>query len=75
MTATRNAVYRYSVFATDPDGDPFSYRLDEAPDGMTIDSLGRIVWETNGINDDTAEVSLAVQDDHGQSATQTYTLR
>ena len=31
----------YTVEAVDPDGDPVTYRLEGAPDGMTISTIGK----------------------------------
>ena len=36
VSAQATLVYRYRVEATDPDNDTLSYRLDSAPDGMSI---------------------------------------
>ncbi|HAB17981.1 MAG TPA: hypothetical protein DCE44_16220, partial [Verrucomicrobiales bacterium] len=36
--------YYYDVRATDPERDPLSYQLVQAPIGMTIDGFGRIQW-------------------------------
>ena len=41
---TTGLPYRYDVRGSDPDGDPITYRLDQAPARMTIDALGRITW-------------------------------
>ena len=35
----------YTVQAFDPDGDPLSYRLEGAPDGMSISNTGRIAYK------------------------------
>ncbi|WP_431685685.1 Ig-like domain-containing protein [Hahella sp. NBU794] len=38
-------VYAYTANATDPDGDALAFHLDQAPQGMTIDtSSGQISW-------------------------------
>lgn len=43
--AAVGAAYLYQVVATDLDGDPLLYSLDEAPAGMTVDPLiGRVLW-------------------------------
>jgi RHS repeat-associated protein len=36
--------YRYSVHATDPDGDTLTYHLTGAPEGMAISAAGVIDW-------------------------------
>ena len=43
-TVTAGAAYHYDVAATDPDHDPITFTLANAPAGMTIDTLGRITW-------------------------------
>lgn len=73
-SVTRNALYRYSVRATDPDGDPLDWELTAAPDGMTIDGRGRIVWDTSGFAEDTADVTVTVADDRGQTDAQSWTI-
>ena len=44
-TATIDGLYVYNVEATDPDDDPLTYSLDQAPPGMRIDAgTGRMEW-------------------------------
>ena len=39
------SIYEYQVQASDPDGDPITYKLEEAPPGMIIgEQSGRIHW-------------------------------
>lgn len=38
--------YRYDVHAADSDADPLTYALTQSPPGMTIDSFGRVVWQS-----------------------------
>jgi len=41
-------VWRYQVKASDPDGDPLTYSLKEAPKGMTINAeTGLITWDVS----------------------------
>src|SRR5262249_4719291 len=59
-------VYSYTAKAFDADGNPLSFALASAPDGMTIDSsTGLITWTPTvdeiGIN----TVSVAAADDQG----------
>ncbi|MCA9221807.1 MAG: hypothetical protein KDA71_15860, partial [Planctomycetales bacterium] len=65
--ATAGATYRYSVRASDPDGDPLSYSLTTAPAGMTIDRLGRILWQSSATDTTPQPVTVVVTDDRGQS--------
>nr|WP_161501616.1 putative Ig domain-containing protein [Rhodopirellula sp. SM50] len=74
-SVVRGATYRYTVRASDPDGDPLTYRLNEdAPDRMTIDRFGRIIWQTVDFAEDAANVTVTVSDDRGQSASDTWQI-
>lgn len=66
--------YRYDVQVTDPDGDPITYRLDTAPAGMTVDSLGRVRWSPGLGDAGTYPVALRVADNRGLSDTETFDL-
>lgn len=68
------AIYRYTVRASDPDNDPITYRLVEAPVGMSIDSRGRIVWNSPVGLTAPQPVTLAASDNRGKSVTQTYSI-
>ncbi|MBQ6827370.1 MAG: putative Ig domain-containing protein, partial [Thermoguttaceae bacterium] len=51
--------YVYALAAFDPENDPISFRLDEAPEGMTIDSqTGLVRWATTAA--DVGEYSFGV---------------
>jgi RHS repeat-associated protein len=71
---TAGGTYRYTVRANDPDGDPLTYRLTQAPDGMTIDQNGRIVWSATAGVTAPQPVTVTVSDDRGQTATQSYSI-
>ncbi|APZ93419.1 putative Ig domain-containing protein [Fuerstiella marisgermanici] len=75
LQLTRGGFYRYSVRATDPDGDPLTYSLDDAPEGMTIDQYGRIIWQSTTSDAVTESVFVSVSDDHGQTATQAWEIQ
>lgn len=72
--ATPGATYRYSVRAIDPDGDPLSYRLETAPEGMTIDRFGRVLWTPPPTLATPQDVTVMVSDDRGQTASQPFTI-
>jgi len=61
LEITAGQTHRDDVKATDQDKDRLTYELLEAPTGMTIDSLGRITWETdaNDIGNHTVRVSVS----------------
>ena len=75
-----NIRYAYASQAVDPDGDPLTYSLVQAPDGMTIDpDTGVISWVPG--NDQLGEQQVIVEatDHHGTdqqhlTADQPYTV-
>ena len=45
MASLNGGVYSYQVEAADPEGDPISFSLADAPEGMTIDpESGLLSW-------------------------------
>ena len=70
--ATVGTLYAYQVYATDPDGDPLSYSLSQAPAGMTISTAGRIEWIPTAAQNGLHDITIVVADDKGASATQSY---
>ncbi len=74
QTVAAGLPYRYDVRAADPDGDPLTYTLDQAPAGLTIDTLGRITWAPGIPDIGTKRVAVTVADGRGASVTQTYDL-
>jgi hypothetical protein len=64
----------YRVEATDPDGDRrLRYRLDAAPEGMTIDEIdGRVEWHPTAKNVGVHAVSVVVRDSAGLETTQSF---
>jgi hypothetical protein len=74
-TAMAGETYRYDVRAKDPEQQPLTYRLDQAPSGMTIDSRGRIIWQLAHTLSGSADVTVVVTDSMGASASpQSYTI-
>lgn len=70
-----NKVYYYPAVAEDPEGGLLSYRLVDAPVGMTIDeNTGEIQYITNTDTLGVFRVSIEVEDDIGQTALQSYDL-
>jgi len=67
--------YRYHPVAADPDGDAVSYRLDSAPEGMTIDSQsGQISWDIGPDQQGEHHIKIEVQDEEGAKAFQEFIL-
>ncbi len=71
---TAGLAYRYDVRASDPDGDPITYRLTQAPVGMTVDGFGRITWNSAIPNIGTHRVAVTVEDHRGAFVTQTFDM-
>ncbi|MCS7466146.1 putative Ig domain-containing protein [Stieleria sp. ICT_E10.1] len=75
ISVTRGATYRYTVGANDPEGGPLAWSLDDnTPQGMTIDTRGRILWDTSSFTGDSAFVTVTVTDDRGQTDSDTWTI-
>ena len=66
--------YNYSVQALDPDEEKLSYRLDEAPAGMTIDEVGQIRWSLTEVTPGTYPIKITVEDPDGGKTTQTFSI-
>ncbi len=67
--------YLYQVVASDPDDTEFTYRLDEAPAGMTIDEKsGLIQWSLEGVAPGDYTIAIVVADPEGAEGAQAYTL-
>ena len=71
---TPDVTYRYDVRGWDPEGDTLDYRLNTAPEGMTMDALGRITW-LPGVGDlGEHPVTVQVTDAFGGVARQEFVL-
>lgn len=67
--------YSYQVKATDRDGDSLTWRLDKAPQGMTIDpASGLVNWSLQGVAPGAYPMRIAVRDPDGAEAFQEFTL-
>ena len=71
-----DASFRYQVVAVDLDGDPLRYDLVTAPDGMTLDSNGMVVWPLPAVADRHGDqpVSIKVTDPKGGEAVQEFSI-
>lgn len=67
-------VFLYEVEAHDPDGDRIlRYRLDAAPDGMTVDPIvGRIEWHPSVEQAGVHQVAVVVSDSAGLETKQSF---
>lgn len=70
-----NGAYRYPVIARDPDGDALSYRLLEAPPGMSIDAAGVLSWTIPSSPMQPFTVRVEVSDGKGGQVIQPFTMR
>jgi len=67
--------YHYQVTARDPDDDPLTFSLEEAPEGMTIDSrTGIVTWPRAALTIGRHKVAISVTDTDGASARQEFIL-
>lgn len=73
IQATRH--YVYQVMARDDDGDTLRFSLENAPAGMTIDSVsGLLQWPTQASDSGQHGFVVSVADNRGGVATQTVVL-
>jgi len=66
--------YLYRLEVEDADGDPLSYQV-SAPEGMTLDSEGLLVWTPTASQIGTHTIEVEVSDGQGGSDTQHYVLQ
>lgn len=67
--------YRYKVEVSDPDDSEFVFRLDEAPEGMTInENSGVIEWPLEGVSPGEYTIAIIVADPEGAEGAQEYKL-
>jgi len=66
--------YVYQVEAEDPDGQKLTYRLAEAPAGMTIGESGQVNWPLNDVAAGTYPIKIAVEDPDGGKTTQEFSV-
>jgi hypothetical protein len=70
------ADYRYQVTAEDPDGDPVTFSLSAAPQGMAVDPAGLVTWTLPAPERRRGDhiVKVSVSDGKGGAATHEFTL-
>lgn len=66
--------YSYQTRAVDPDGDPMTFSLAKAPEGMVISGDGNITWSIQMGTKGTFDVSVIADDGQGGKATQNYQM-
>lgn len=67
-------LYSYQVIAADPDNNPLSYRLVDAPANMNINSDGFISWLPNAEQEGANTITLRVFDSYGASSEQSFNV-
>ncbi len=68
--------FRYQVTAVDPDDDALTFRLEDAPEKMTINATsGLILWPFDTMPEGDFPVKIIVEDDHGGQAEQLFELQ
>ncbi len=68
-------LYRYSATAIDPDADPITFDLSEAPGGMLFDEVsGQVLWAPTSDQIGLNSVTIAASDGRGGSATQSFSI-
>ena len=66
--------YFYQPIASDPDGNPLSFNLLSAPEGMVMDDAGRVVWSPSGSQFGVHSVEIEVTDGQGGRAVQSFEI-
>jgi hypothetical protein len=71
----REGTYEYAVTAVDPDEDPVTFELKQAPPGMTIDAAtGKITWKLTVENAGKHKVVIAAKDNDNEVTQQEFDL-
>ena len=74
-TVVAGELYRYDPEVTDPEDDPLTFELVQAPAGMAVDRTGgTTVWVPVGSQVGDHNVLLRVGDDHDNSDVQSFTI-
>ncbi len=71
----KSLTYIYQATAVDPDGDPLTFSLTSAPQGMTIDpETGKIEWKISRDQAGDQTIEVVAEDGQGGKTIQKYTL-
>jgi hypothetical protein len=78
LTATQGLSYAYKVTATDAEGGPLAFTLDQAPPGMTIKTTSAYIawigWRPTNVQVGTQAVTVRATDPAGKFATQSWNI-
>ncbi len=73
--AAAGATYRYAAEASDPDGDPVTFRLAGGPTGLSVtEANGRVSWSIAASTSGRFQVAIESVDSKGAKGFQAYTL-
>ena len=75
LPVAQRGLYQYLLTAVDPEGDPVSFELQNAPPGMTIDrTAGLISWKIPTDLSGAYRVRIVAEDGQGGSSSQEFEL-
>ncbi|MES2307337.1 MAG: Ig-like domain-containing protein [Verrucomicrobiota bacterium] len=76
LNAAVGKLWSYNLKATDADGDPIAYGLDQGPSGMTIDAAtGAILWTPDKSQIGTQNVEVRAADPLGGADVQSFVVQ
>jgi len=68
--------YTYQVIASDADGDPLTFFLQQSPQGMVVDAgTGLVSWDLSQASEGEVSFIVGVRDDHEGETLQTVRLK
>lgn len=74
-TAAAGATFAYQAQIVDPDQDPVTFVLDQAPAGLSLDpQTGLLLWQTASATRGDFPITIRAIDPYGAEATQSFTL-
>jgi hypothetical protein len=69
-------IYKYQIAASDPDNDKLTYKLEQGPDGMTLDpASGIITWEVSPDDKGIHEAKVLISDNNSGNLLVPFTTR
>ena len=74
VEALEDQDYSYTVLASDPDDDGFSFSLLSGPEGLAVDASGVVTWTPGQADVGDNQIQIEVLDARGGSTIHLYTL-
>jgi uncharacterized repeat protein (TIGR01451 family) len=76
LTGTAGSTYTYNISASDPDSDPLTYTLNDAPVGMAFNTgtPNRLEWAIPAGTEGNFDVEIEVSDGRGGFVRQTFAI-